>query len=310
MDPVLNGVEALSSPLDGSVVTLGAFDGVHRGHQALIRAACAAAARHQVPALGFTFHPHPARTLAPEHAPELLMSVPERASLMRRFGLDAVVVQTFDAAFSQITADAFVEDYLVARLRPRTLVVGFNFRYGKERLGDLERLRASGARLGFDVEVVSPVEVEGSVCSSTRVRGLLRDGEVEAVARLLGREHALTGVVVNGDARGRTLGFPTANVQPDADLLPKAGVYASRLRIDGEAQWRASVTNIGRRPTFNGGHVTIETHVLDFDGDLYGRRVHVALASRLRDERRFDGLGALTAQLGQDVAAARVSLGA
>jgi len=308
VDPVLHGVEALAEPLAGSVVTLGAFDGVHRGHQALIRAARAAADRHGVPALGFTFHPHPARVLAPERAPDLLIAVEERARIMRGFGLDAVVVQPFDRALAQVSADDFVQDYLVARLRPRVIVVGFNFKYGRGRAGNLEHLRGIGARAGYEVQVVDAVHVDEAVCSSTRVRERLRAGDVRGVARLLGRDHVLTGTVVNGDARGRRLGFPTANVEPDGELLPKAGVYATRMQVVGEDTWRASVTNVGRRPTFDGGHVTVETHVLDFDGDLYGRRVRVALVSRLRDERRFDGLGALTAQLGQDVAQARAHL--
>lgn len=303
--PVLDGVEALEAPLEGSVVTLGAFDGVHLGHQALIRAASKAARAHAVPAVGFTFHPHPARIFAPHRAPPLLMPLDERTRTMRAFGLDTVVVQPFDRAFAEVSADDFVADYLVAKLAPRAVVVGFNFSYGKGAKGRVEHLRAAGARHGFDVRVVEPVRVGDVVCSSTLVRERLSAGDVDGVAELLGRPHRIRGEVVAGEARGRVLGFPTANVATDAELLPEAGVYATWARIEDEAEWRPSVTNIGRRPTFDGGDVSVEAHLLDFAGDLYGRTLHVELVARLRDERRFDGLEALKAQLARDVEAAR-----
>ncbi len=308
VQPLLNGVEALDAPLTGSVVTLGAFDGVHRGHQALIHVTVEAARGFDVPALGFTFHPHPAKVLAPHRAPQLLMALDERVKTMRGFGLDAVVVQPFDGDFAEVTADAFVEDYLVAKLRPRQIVVGFNFAYGKGRAGNLEHLRACGRTFGFEVHVVEPVARDESVCSSTLVRQRLVAGDVAGVRELLGRSHTLTGVVVKGDQRGRTLGFATANIESEAELLPKVGVYATRLQVVGESGWRDSVCNIGRRPTFKGVDVRVEAHVMDFDGDLYGKRVRLQLVQRLRDEQRFDGLDALKSQLRRDVASARAGL--
>ncbi len=308
MEPVLHGVHALQSPLAGSVVTLGAFDGVHRGHQTLIRVAADAARDRKVPAIGFTFHPHPAKVLAPHRAPPLLMALSERTQTMLGYGLDAVVVQPFDAAFAQVSADAFVADYLVAPLRPQLVVVGFNFAYGKGRAGNLEHLRACGQRWGFDVHVVQPVQQGQVVCSSTAIRRHLEAGDIAAVEQLMGRCHTLTGVVVKGDQRGRTLGFPTANVASEAELLPKVGVYATRVQIEGEQAWRPSVSNIGRRPTFDGAHVTVEVHLLDFEQDLYGKRLRVQLVHRLRDEQRFDGLPAIQAQLTRDVASARARL--
>lgn len=308
VQPLVNGVDTLDAPLTGSVVTLGAFDGVHRGHQALIHVTVEAARSFDVPALGFTFHPHPAKVLAPHRAPQLLMSLDERVKTMRGFGLDAVVVQPFDSDFAEVSADAFVEDFLVAKLRPRQIVVGFNFAYGKGRGGNLKHLRDCGRRFGFEVHVVEPVAHDESVCSSTLIRRRLVEGDVAGVRTLLGRDHALTGVVVKGDQRGRTIGFPTANIDTDAELLPKVGVYATRLHVLGEAEPRASVCNIGRRPTFKGVEVRVEAHVMDFDGDLYGKRVRLQLVQRLRDEERFDGLEALKAQLGRDVATARAGL--
>lgn len=307
VDGVVSGVQALAAPLAGSVVTIGAFDGVHRGHQALLTRAADLARAEGVPAVAFTFHPHPAKVLAPARAPALIVSVEERARLLLAHGMDQVVVQPFDEAFARVSADAFVRDFLAGPLRPRHVVVGFNFAYGQGRAGNRATLEAAGHELGFGVDVVGPVDVGGVVCSSTRVRERLLEGDVGGAARLLGRAPFLTGQVVPGDQRGRTIGFPTANVDPEPELLPCAGVYATRVSWDGQPAL-PSVTNIGNRPTFGGGHVTVEVHLLDFSGDLYGRRLRVELVGRLRDERRFDGRAALVAQLNQDVASARAVL--
>lgn len=304
----MQGAQRVDPPMQGSVITLGAFDGVHRGHQALIARAVAHAGRHGVPAVGYTFHPHPAKTLAPARAPALLLAIGERTRLMRAHGLDHVIVERFDRAFSEVTADAFVSDYLVRPLAPKAVVVGFNFAYGQGRGGNLDHLRAAGERYGFEVDVIEKVTLDGEACSSTRVRGCLEDGDVVRAARLLGRAPFVTGEVVTGDQRGRTIGFPTANIAPEAEMLPKAGVYATRVRFDDDDTVRPSVTNVGRRPTFDGRTVTVEAHLLDFDGDRYGRRATLEFVARLRDERRFDGIEALKAQLGQDVEAARAAL--
>jgi riboflavin kinase / FMN adenylyltransferase len=301
---IIPGALSLDPPLAGSAVTLGAFDGVHRGHQALLAHAVDAAKRLHLPAIAYTFDPHPAKVLAPKVAPRTLTSVEERVRLMLGYGADRVVVEPFDAAFSNITADDWVERYLVDRLRPVHVVVGFNFTYGKGRGGDPEHLREAGAKHGFAVEVIDAVVVEGIVVSSTRVREFLLEGNVEGATLMLGRPFAITGTVVQGDQRGRTIGFPTANVEPDHELLPEHGVYASRVELDGRA--RDAVTNIGKRPTFSGKRVTVETYVLDETQlDLYGKKIRVELISRLREERRFDGVDALKAQLAQDVDQAR-----
>ncbi len=302
----MHGARSLPEPLAGSVVTLGAFDGVHVGHQALIARTTAAAARRALPAVAYTFDPHPAKILAPKMAPRTLTSLEERVRLLRAYGIDSVVVEPFDAAFAEVTADEWVERFLFDRLRPVSVVVGFNFSYGKGRGGNPDHLTAAGAGLGFTVDVVAPVVLDGAVVSSTRVRELLLEGNVEGAALLLGRPFAVTGKVVPGDRRGRTIGFPTANVEPDHELLPEHGVYASRVdlgdrRVD-------SVTNIGRRPTFSGRHVTVESYLLDWEGDLYGAAVRVELIARLREERRFDGVDALKAQLAHDVEHARRAL--
>lgn len=295
---------ALAFEFEGSVVTLGAFDGVHRGHQALIARAIAAAKAKQLPSIAYTFDPHPAKVLAPKVAPRTLTSVRERVRLLRHYGIDTVIVEPFDTAFASLSADEWVERYLVAHLHPAHVVVGFNFSYGKARGGNPEHLIAAGKKHGFTVEVIEPVVIEGMVVSSTRVREFLLEGNVEGAAILLGRPFAITGTVIKGDQRGRTIGFPTANVEPDHELLPEHGVYASRVDI-GSGDAIDAVTNVGKRPTFGGKTVTVETFLLDWSGDLYGRALRVELIARLREERRFEGIDALKAQLAKDVENAR-----
>ena len=300
---MIHGALSLPEPLPGSVVTLGAFDGVHLGHQALIARAVAAAKQQRLPSIAYTFDPHPAKVLAPKVAPRTLTSVAERVRLMRSYGIDRVIVEPFDASFASITADNWVERYLVDRLHPKRVVVGFNFSYGKARGGSPEHLTETGAKFGFEVEIVDAVVIEGIVVSSTRVREFLLEGNVEGAALMLGRPFAITGTVVRGDQRGRTIGFPTANVEPDHELLPEHGVYASRADLGDRVV--DSVTNVGKRPTFSGQHVTVETHLIDESIDLYGKPLRVELIARLREERRFDGIDALKAQLTKDVQSAK-----
>jgi len=290
--------------LAGSVITVGTFDGIHVGHQALVARCVARARALELPAIAYTFDPHPAQILAPAKAPVLLSSIEERIRVFRSLGIDRVVTELFDRAFADVTADAWIEQYIVAPLAPRAVIVGFNFSYGKARGGDPAHLQAAGKRLGFDVEVVGPVELDGEVVSSTRIRRLLAEGDVTRAARLLGRPFALTGKVVEGDRRGRTLGFPTANLAPDLEIMPSNGVYAAWAVLPGEARVPA-VVNVGRRPTFGGGEVRAEAFLIDFSCDIYGQRLRLELIGRVRDERRFDGLDALKAQIARDVESAR-----
>jgi riboflavin kinase / FMN adenylyltransferase len=305
---VFRGALSIREPLAGSVVTCGTFDGVHRAHQALVSQAVARAKELGATPVAYTFDPHPAKLLAPARAPMLLESVEERVRHLGELGIEVVVVEPFDAAFAAVSADEWVERYLVAKLAPKHLVIGANFSYGKARGGDPSHLRHAGERFGFGLDVVSLVRFDGEVVSSSRVRALLQAGEVEAAARLLGRPFAITGLVVEGDRRGRTIGFPTANLSPDAELVPVAGVYASRAELD-DGRIIDAVTNIGMRPTFKGLDRRIEAHLLDFEGDLYGRRMRLGLIARLRDEQKFEGIEALTAQIRKDVLAARERLG-
>lgn len=307
---VFDGALAIADPLPGSVVTIGAFDGVHRGHRALIARAVEAANRLSVAPVAYTFDPHPAKVLAPKVAPRMLIPLRERVRLIHALGIEAVVVERFDHQFAELTADAWVEDYVAKKLRPKVVIIGFNFSYGRDRGGNPEHLRKAGERLGFAVEVVEPVVVSTLVVSSTRVREFLLEGNVAGARLLLGRSFALTGVVIKGEGRGARIGIATANLQPENELIPELGVYATRVVVDANGSDRPetllpAVTNIGFRPTFAGSTVSVESHLLDFSGDLYDRRLRVELIEHLRPERRFDGPQALVKQIHADIAHAR-----
>jgi riboflavin kinase/FMN adenylyltransferase len=293
--------------LASSVVTLGTFDGVHRGHRELVERALAVARAAKVEAVAYTFDPPPAKVLAPSAAPALLIPTAERVRLLGELGIDRVVIEPFDRAFAAISADDWLVRYLVERLHPRHVVVGFNFTYGKGRAGGPDHLRSFAGSHGFTVEVVDPVEVGGTVVSSTRIRELVRASEIQRATELLGHPFALVGEIVEGARRGRTIGIPTANLRVDNELLPPDGVYATRVVV--AERPHDAVTNIGLRPTFSGERVrTIESHLLDFDGDLYGKQVRVELVAFLRGERRFESAEALVAQIRSDIDSAKTQL--
>lgn len=301
---VVRHLERVSPRLGPVVLTLGNFDGVHRGHEAIIGRAVAEARSRGATAAVLTFHPHPVAVLAPERASPRIQSLHGRLERFRLLGVDLAVVRRFTPAFAAIGAEAFVTDFLLPRLGVVHVVVGHNVSFGRRREGTVETLRTLGARHGFGVEDVGPVTAGGAEVSSTALRRVLAAGDVAQAAELLGRWHVLRGRVVDGDRRGRTIGFPTANLHlKPGILLPPDGVYAVRARIDGAP--RPAVMNVGVRPTFGGLRRTLEVHVLDFDGDLYGRWLPVELIARLRGEQRFAGIDALRAQIAADVTQAR-----
>ncbi|MGH7270167.1 MAG: bifunctional riboflavin kinase/FAD synthetase [Polyangiaceae bacterium] len=309
--------EATSAPSLAAapcVLVIGNFDGVHRGHQTVLREAVAQASASGLSACALTFDPHPGAVVG-RGAPPLLTSLARRAELMGDLGVERLYVRKFDSAFASWQPDHFARQLVAETLGARVVVVGENFRFGAGRAGNLDRLRALGAALGFDVRVHAVAGDARGPFSSTRAREAVLAGDLAQVREVLGRQHALTGVVVRGDERGRTLGFPTANLDEVAELLPPNGVYAVRVdRIqEGEADGpgsplAAGATNIGVRPTAGGGKRSIETNLLDFAGDLYGARLRLHLVARLRDEKKFASLDELKAQIGRDVAAARGAL--
>jgi riboflavin kinase/FMN adenylyltransferase len=306
---IVPGAAALAADREAGplAVAIGNFDGVHLGHQALLREVAARAARAGGRAAALTFDPHPARLFAPDRAPPLIMSLARRLELLAEAGVELAVVQPFSREFASIEADAFVTDVLARDLGARDVVVGYDFSFGRGRAGDTGRLAALGAKLGVGVAVVPPVTVDGQPCSSTEIRRLVSAGRTVEAARLLGRPYEIEGPVARGAGRGRGLGFPTANVVPEAELAPALGIYAARARVlDGPAagEVRPAALSVGRNPTFTGGTaaaVTTEAYLLDFEGDLYDARLRLEVGERLRDERRFDSVAALIEQIGRDV---------
>jgi riboflavin kinase/FMN adenylyltransferase len=303
----LLGAEAIA-PLGPSVLSIGFFDGVHRGHQRLIARAAELAGRERARPVAVTFWPHPAAILRPDEAPPLLTTLDEKLALMAGLGaLDTVVVIPFTPELSQRTPEAFL-DLIAGFCEPRALVEGERFALGHDRAGTVAYLRELGARRGFRVESEDVRDASGERVSSSRIRSLLREGHVDEAAALLGRPYTLGGEVARGDQRGRLLGFPTANLRPDAGkALPSNGVYAARVRLPGEgAAGHAAVCNIGVRPTFGGEpRLLVEAHLLDAEMDLYGLPLALELVARLREERRFDGIEALKTQIGADAKRAR-----
>jgi len=293
----------MSTEAPPSVVAPGNYDGVHLGHRALLDAARALAG-DAARVVVLTFDPHPAQLLAPERAPSLLTTITRRVELLGALGADHVEVATFDHAFAAQSANEFIDDVLRRRLNARGVVCGPDFRFAKGREGSIGTLRDAG----LDVRTVDAVRIDGAVVSSTRIRGALRDGAVEEAATLLGRVHDVAGEVIEGDRRGRTIGFPTANLACEPALLPADGVYSVVARTERGALLRG-VANLGVRPTVEAGR-SVEAHFFDFDGDLYGQTLRVGFVTRLRGEEKFDGLDALVAQIRADAARARSELDA
>ena len=303
MSRVFQGSESYERRVVGPVVTVGNFDGVHLGHRALLgRLAEQAAAAGTIGAI-VTFDPPPVELLAPERARPRIQTLDDRVAMLTDLGFD-VIVETFDRAYAAHGARWFAEEVLSARLGASAVLVGWDFRFGHGREGDTASLRAM---LPVTVTSFGPWRQGDFVISSSAIRKAVLAGDVVEAAGWLGRPHRVVGTVVPGDGRGRTIGFPTANVAARTPLLPAHGVYAVRLVVGGEAL--PAVMNYGSRPTFGGGAPTFEVHVLDRTLDLYGQDVGVDLISRVREERKFAGVDALVAQIGQDVAAARSLLG-
>jgi riboflavin kinase / FMN adenylyltransferase len=292
-----------------TALTIGVFDGVHRGHQQLIDHVVARARALQGQAAVLTFDPHPDLVLYPERERLYLTTLDERAALLAGIGVDVLLVVRFDRALMSLTAQAFMEQ-LCATVALRELYVGPGFALGRGREGTLDRLNELGQRLGYRAATLEPLLLGDEVVSSTRIRRLLREGRVTEVEPLLGRPYSLSGKVIDGDKRGRTIGFPTANIALDElHLLPADGVYVCHASCDDSSpQTYGAVVNIGVRPTFEGMQRRVEAHLLDFNGDLYGRVLRLSFLQWLRGEQRFSGVDALIAQIGRDVAAARAVL--
>ncbi|GBD44814.1 Riboflavin biosynthesis protein RibF [bacterium HR40] len=306
---VYRGPGDLPAEARGAAVAIGNFDGVHRGHRAVIARTRALAEELGVASGVVTFEPHPRELLDPERAPPRLTSFARKAELLRALGIDQLHVLRVRPQLLQLSPEAFVERILVGILGVRAVVTGADFRFGHRRTGDVAILVALGQRFGFAVEAMEKIAIEGIVCSSTRIRQAIAAGAVREAANLLGYAYELSGGVVAGDRLGRSLGYPTANLRLAGrrPLLPADGIYAVRagIRRSGGWSWHPAVASLGVRPTFGGGERRLEVHLLDGRHELYGLRMRVAFLERLREERRFDTLEALVAEMARDCARAR-----
>ena len=301
---VFHGSSSYPSPSPNPVVTVGNFDGVHLGHRSLLATTKHRALKEGVPACVYTFDPSPVQVLRPDLAPQRLQRIEDRVDALLAFGMDQVVVEPFTPELSAMSHEQFASGVLRKRLSPTAMIVGWDFRFGHGRQGTCADLQTL---LPCDVHQVHAVEIGGSVVSSSRIRRLLSRGEVEQLVPLLGRPHELVGRVIHGEARGRQLGFPTANVALQGFAIPPAGVYAVRARLPaGEAL--IGVANLGTRPTFNGEGLSLEVHLLDWSQDIYGEELRVEFITKLREEQQFASPQHLTAQIERDIIRARACL--
>jgi riboflavin kinase / FMN adenylyltransferase len=286
-------------------LTIGNFDGLHRGHQALILRLREAAGKYGLPAAVMTFEPHPREFFSPANAPTRLSSLREKLELLEQHGADQVYVFRFDREFAALAPSAFIEDILVRGLGTRWLAVGDDFRFGARRAGDFAMLQTASDEFGFRLETLPTVVIDGHRVSSSAVRAALAAGDLQSAQKLLGRVYGISGRVVQGDRLGRELGFPTANVQLKHNRPPLTGIYA--VEVCGLAQKALpGAASLGVRPTINNeGKATLEVHLLDFDADIYGRHVRVDFVRKIRDEEKYSSLDALKAQIARDVEAVR-----
>jgi riboflavin kinase/FMN adenylyltransferase len=302
---VLSDVDQFPKNISSSVVSIGNFDGLHLGHQALLSRLKQASKATGAPAVVMTFSPHPMQVLQPERRVKRIFSLDDQARLLEENGVDFLVVQAFSRSFSDLTPEQFVVSKLYKPLRPKNLVVGYDFAFGANKKGSIEFLKQKGSELGFEVDLIAPVKVKDQIVSSSRIRQLIAEGQMSLANEMLGRNFYLEGIVERGFQRGRKIGIPTANILCLTETTPHAGVYSGYAHLKGEAKFKA-VMNIGVNPTFSeSSHQTIECHLLDFDRDIYGRELRVEFVSKLRNEKKFAGVPELVSQIQLDIIEAK-----
>lgn len=294
---IFRQIEELST--SGTVATMGNFDGIHLGHQALVRNTVSESKQLGWPSMVLTFEPHPLKILAPERAPLLILSYEDKMALLESLGVDVVVAQRFTLQFASIPADEFVSRFLVDGLKIKKLWVGRDLRFGQNRKGGTDSLLRLGPDAGFEVGVLDPILLNGIRISSSKIRQLVAEGRVDEVRPMLGRYHFVSGRIVTGHHRGQQLGFPTANISSQTEVVPPNGIYATLIHLRNQ-QW-LSVSSVGVNPTFGEGARTVESFILDFDRDIYGELVRLSFVQRIRDEKKFVKVQDLVAQMHDDV---------
>jgi riboflavin kinase/FMN adenylyltransferase len=300
---IVYGHQNIDPPPTDVVMTVGTFDGVHLGHQAIIREVVRRARETAGTSVVYSFYPPPWRVLGRTTNPFLVTTFQDKAALIASLGVDLLVTDAFTSDFQRLGAEEFAREVLVSSFRPRQLLIGYDFRFGQERRGDLELLERELALLGACARQIEAVRHDGEIVSSTRIRKAVVEGDVAGAARLLGRYHFMAGAVVHDRGRGSALGFPTANLSPRTELIPGPGVYAVMLETD-DGRW-SGVANLGYRPTFAEQNFSVEAFLFDFEGDLYGRRARMHFVDRIRGERKFGSREELVGQIERDVARVR-----
>ncbi len=297
----IKGLVCIEGEESDTVITVGNFDGVHLGHRSLLNRVKKIAEEKGLKSVVLSFYPHPIKVLSPSQAPCELTNLYEKAELILQEGIESVVFIKFDKSFATLSAEDFIREVIVQRLKCKHLVVGYDWRFGYRREGEIELAREMGRELGFEVEEVQPFRINGHIVSSTLIRRLLHMGRLEEASLYLGRNYSIRRRVVKGDGRGSSLGFPTANLENTEDLCLKEGVYV--VKVEGNL---LGVANYGRRPTFDGHRKVLEVHILDFDGDLRGKHIKVEFLKFLREEKKFSSVEELVKQIQEDISRARL----
>lgn len=305
---MIHHMDDLQHPLENPVLTIGNFDGVHKGHLALFNKVKERARAIHGQAVVMTFDPHPLKIMKPGNGPLLITPTPQKLELIARSGMDLILCLPFSREFAAISAESFIRDILVKRIGLREIVVGYDYSFGNRREGNIDLLKEMGKNLNYQVHVVEPILINGTLVSSTSIRNLVREGNLSVAKELLGRDYQISGTVVKGaDRGGRLLGFPTANLLLQDELLPPTGVYAVTVFV--EDRFFYAVTNIGHNPTFGNNALSIETHILDFSGDLLGKTIKINFLYPLRKEKTFKSIEELSSQIALDVRHAKSLFG-
>ena len=299
-------IEAPSELFQESIVTVGVFDGIHIGHQAVIQQVLTQAKKFKLASFVLTFDPPPLAFLAPERCPPALTTLSKKIEILEQLGIDAVVFARFDAYLQQMSPSTFVQQILLQRLHARQVIIGYDWQFGKGRSGNAGALKQLGNQYRFGVIIVGPVQLHGAPVHSTRVREAIAKSNLNLVSELLGRRYSIVGEIVQGEGRGRKIGFPTANIDAGNQMLPPSGVYAIQVKLEGRVF--DGVMNMGTRPTFEGEKFQIETHLFDFQKMVYKKKIEIFFIEKIRDERKFPNPEMLVVQIKQDVAAAKAIL--
>ena len=296
---IIKGIENLQKPFRNPVVTLGNFDGIHLGHQRIFEKLKEEARKFAGESVVVTFEPHHLKILSPGQCPPLLTPFKKKMMLMEKVGVEKVLCIQFTKAFSEISAVEFVKNVLVEKVEAKKIIVGYNYRFGRGKIGNAESLKETCSHFGIEVKIMEALTVDDTIVSSSKIRELIREGEVERASKLLGRGYPVMGQVIEGTKRGHVLGFPTANLNITEELYPKPGVYAVNVEWH-EQNWKG-LANIGFNPTFDGKALTLEVHILSFNNEIYGDEIQVSFVKRIRDEIRFHSQEELIGQIQKDI---------